>query len=309
MPRKQNPNRRRGKGGRVSNRNDQTVRMRFRLNPFDTSLSTTGVSSFGAIYQGPDGTVTSGSLSIDMSPATINGRFADVCALFEQYRVNKLKVDYRSALGSDGLLAGGAVSTSPAYFNSNLAFGCTPDPVPIPTDYSDLVQLGCKETNVRSNSSFNFRTSRDWMNGWRYTVFGGGTTNSADLRDYAFGSFNAGYPQVALSSVSTFFGNFIFTMDVEFRWPTTRLEPPMRLPRPPVLPASEEKKDEIESSPVLVSENPDRGDSLSCSSSNQISTVPAPQRSLRRISLHGKNLQKQTPLLVKVDARPSGLLH
>jgi len=205
--------------------------MRFVINPFDLYMVASGpTGALGGIGSGADGpTMATGSAFIDLSPSTMVGRFAPIASYFSQYRITRLRIQFKSALGSDGMIAGGNVTMTPAYINRTMAFGVYPDPDQSPSDYSDAVNFGARVTSVRNNASFNFRPNRDWMNGWRYTQYGG-TTNASEIRMYSIGNFYCFYAEPSLATVANAMGNFIFTMDAEFRWPNMNTLAPSPLP-------------------------------------------------------------------------------
>jgi len=201
------------------------TRARLRVPSYVVQLQT-GVGN-GALAGNLGFLPTSSAAYAWLCPLTIGGRFLQMAQQFRQYRVRRLGIRYRTALGSDGALPSGAVASTLASVNQNICFGFTADPGFAPVDYENAVETGGSiATNVRSNASLVVRPDWSISQGWRYVEYEPSPTIAA-LREVCFGSLFAFFAIAAAATVTNDLGDIIFEIDAEFRWPAdNQIGPP-----------------------------------------------------------------------------------
>jgi hypothetical protein len=263
MPRR---SRRKGRGGKRGgqsafnepSRREAVTRVQVKVTPFIAQYVS---GQTGALTTAGSGLSRSGASTVPMNPVGFGLRVQQLCQEFQLWRVRKLRIAYRTSLGSDGALPSGAVQTTLNYVNNRLAFGFTSDPAFAPVSFLNAVEYGATVTSCRSNAVHVALLDRSQMNGWRYTQSDStASTNQSRFADA--GVLYAFWALPAAANVTNSIGEFDCLVDLELKYPAdnTLSSPsldaiPQAMPMPSgPYPTIEDEKKETEQESMIDSE-------------------------------------------------------
>ncbi len=225
-----------------------TFRMRGSGIPWNIQQTTSGTGGFSANESKGS---ASASNQVVLDPFQIGGRLYQFASLFDQYRLNSVRIRYEPFIGPTG-----SIQTPTGAQNSGGLFErcCTmsyfADPNSAPSDFKGDIGAGgvmfrtCERKTLVEKS----------LQGspWLYTSTTGSSPTAIDLRQSSFGALSFHYSDTS-STNSVTYGCIVVHWDVTFRSPLPYSNPLgfARVERPPISSQSTQPPQPEESKQVI----------------------------------------------------------
>lgn len=180
--------------------------------PLKLTQGTSGTGCLTSQNTGPS--ITNGS-NLLITPFAIGSRSALFAALFAQWKVRRIQIQYcPDATGSGVVNSASGPTSSPSYGSRQVAMSWNKDPDIQPSTHFAIIETGGVAFNSARSSRLTFPSS-GWL--WTSTTTAYAATG-IDLRMCSHGVFNAAFIDASTTASATY-GRFIFTYDLSFRYP------------------------------------------------------------------------------------------
>lgn len=181
--------------------------------PFKVAQATSGV---GCLTSNLTGVSLTAGTNFALDPFAIGSRCALFANLFQQWRVNRIELQYEADSTNSGVVnTQGGPSTTPSYGSRPFAIGWNRDPSLLNVIHTSIVEAG----GVMTNTSRNSPVLRIPRSPWLFTGTVGAYLGSGiDLRLAAHGNISAAFVDASSTATATY-GRIVIKYDLSFRYP------------------------------------------------------------------------------------------
>jgi hypothetical protein len=180
-----------------------------------------GTSGTGCLTTDLSGVSMTTGITIYCDPKSMGGRFSNIAAYFQQYRVVNAQfqfLPFNSITGQQEIVSG--PTSTPSYAMRDVAWWFSKDPGLQMTSYAQIMDSGGKYFKTNGSSVLRIPNSR-----WLYTGASAASPTIIDQRDSSFGILNAAFRSASTSATSTY-GEIRFSGTILFRYNNTGLAVP-----------------------------------------------------------------------------------